>query len=75
MAEATKTKRKDYTGIFLAVVLTGLGVVVWGLVMASVYSVSATARGGYLSRVSREIAPATLNVPETVKSTPNLGTN
>ena len=75
MATATKTRRRDYTGIFLAIVLTGLVVIVWGLVMASVYSVSATARGGYLSRISRQAGPVVPNAPEVVKSAPGAGTN
>jgi hypothetical protein len=75
MAAVTKTRRKDYTGVFLGIVLAGLVVVVWGLVMANMYSVSATARGGYLSRVSRQIAPIVPSVPDTVKLAPVLGTN
>ncbi|MBY0382877.1 MAG: hypothetical protein K2W78_13270 [Xanthobacteraceae bacterium] len=75
MAAVTKARRRDYTSIFLGIVLAGLVVIVWGLVMASVYSVSATARGGYLSRVSRQVAPAVLSVPDSVKSAPDAGTN
>jgi len=75
MATVTKTRRKDYTGVFLGVVLVGLVVIVWGLVMASVYSVSATARGGYLSRISRQVAPVVPSVPDSAKSAIGQGTN
>jgi hypothetical protein len=57
----TQKRSRDYTGVFVAVVLGGLVVIVWGLLMASMYSLGAGSRTSYLGQLSRDV---TLIAPE-----------
>jgi hypothetical protein len=75
MSLTTRKQPRDYTGVFIAVVLSGLVVIVWGLMMASMYSMGARTRTSYLTQLSRDIAPIAPDMPNSDKAGLASGTN